>query len=189
MKSVINSLQQRPLYSGQLLFLTGIGICLIIDPSYLLQVDQGGVSNYGTQLDTLIPYFAGISAAAVTTLMAARRRYLDDNFAGYLRYLGWIYAVSAVTTLPYQLNETLRLIHELSTVALFLYGTAGAVWLFTRLDRSASLWGAVSLLMLGFTITLDNYFGGVTLLLLGELFSLVGFAWLLSVAEHQLSSQ
>ncbi len=59
--------------AGQGIFGSLLGLCVAIDPRYLLESDEGGVSNYGTRPDTVAFYGAAFAGCCVLMWRAARR--------------------------------------------------------------------------------------------------------------------
>ncbi len=59
--------------AGQGIFASLLGLCVAIDPRYLLERDEGGVSNYGTRPDTVAFYSAAFAGCSVLMWRAARR--------------------------------------------------------------------------------------------------------------------
>ena len=63
--------------SAQVVFFCGLSVCVGIMPSYVLGENQGGVSNYGSDKRTVVPFalsFAGNAAAGIYKRSDALRK-------------------------------------------------------------------------------------------------------------------
>jgi hypothetical protein len=102
-------------------------------PRYFFSLNQGGISNYGTEPQTKWLYAAGFSGATIGTMLAAivlpkaTKRRLQLRFI--LLILSALYLVVMVSTFSYKLSPSFQQFHELSALVLFISMLLTSLWL------------------------------------------------------------
>lgn len=110
--------------AGQLVLAACLFISTLLLPQYFFSLDQGGVSNFGTQGRTVIWFVAGFAAAAGGAFAAARtitgggqhRQLRIDLYA-----LAALYLFVMISTFWYKQAEDYRQLHEQASILLFVY--------------------------------------------------------------------
>jgi hypothetical protein len=173
----------RHMLFAQLGLFAGLFVCFLLIPHFLLESNEGGVSNYGTYLKTVVPYTLGLGICGISTIRAAGTlpaatvsRYL---LQWSLRILGLLYLLVLLSTYPYKLNIIFDTIHQYVGVTLVLYMLALSVWLALVFVR-----GTVNILLLisesvGFLLATATYFNLIHILFIAELLMSAAFGVLL----------
>ncbi len=116
--------------------------CVVAVPRYFFSLDQGGISNYGTEPQTVGLYAAGFGAAMLGctgALVAARSQLGATSDRFYVQVamaaLAALYLLVMLSTFSYKADDAggwLALVgqlHENAAMALFLTMFVGAFWL------------------------------------------------------------
>ncbi|MBW3568825.1 hypothetical protein KY385_01720 [Candidatus Parcubacteria bacterium] len=156
-------------------------VCFIIEPVYFLRDDQGGISHYGTQLVTLVPYSFSFMGAGIFLWLAARRLRAKELRLGQLglfcKILSVEYILVAFSTYPYQVNEFYRLTHHYISLTLVVTGALIGLYWGLKVLRSVPNVIYSLLLIAGLIISgLSYYFAEINNLYTGEILFGLGFA-------------
>ncbi len=156
------------------------GLCILIDPRYLLESNEGGLSNYGTRPGTVAFYTVAFVSCAALLWRAAHR--LPSSVpsrratAAGLGTVALLLLGVLASTYPYKLAPALDQLHLAVSVLLFVVEMALVTWLMLVVDRSLRRSGAFALALAGFAVSAASTLGVVHLLLVGEATMDAGFA-------------
>lgn len=164
---------------GQIVLGACLGYCLYLIPRYLFSLDQGGVSNYGTEVDTKWIFTAGFAAAAIGTLLASIVAKGNSTLKLALFLLAVMYAAVLATTYSYKLSDDLNNLHLYASIALFVVMFIIALWLqFTVKDSFTKICFAV--LLLGLVAGALNLAGVIHVLFSVQIVCGVAFAFMMT---------
>ncbi len=119
---------------GHATLLLALPVCYLIVPHYFN--GSGGLSNYGADVRTVVPFTLGFGAAGICSIMAARCYKKRESLRKPLLLLGILYIVVLVSTYPYQLNDFLDTIHKIAGLLLLVFQAAFGLWLAFVYKRS-----------------------------------------------------
>lgn len=106
--------------------------CLIIVPRYFFSLDQGGISNYGTEAQTRGIFILGFGAAALGTLAASLKLPKHTIHKSTLKFgmylLSLSYMLVLISTFSYKLNDSNKQLHLQAALALFIIMLLAAIW-------------------------------------------------------------
>lgn len=187
LKTTIDATIRYLLYS-QIAILIALVVCTIIDPSYLFSSNQGGVSNFGAQLSTVVPYSLGLLVSSIYMLLAARTiRSISDN-----KMLPWVIVTIALlqlvvlfTTFAYKISEAWHGYHILSTQVYFVALLVAATW-FALMSRTRAMWVAYMLFMFGFIVAVLTLFGVLYVLFIAEVVTIVAFGAVMIIGTGKI---
>jgi hypothetical protein len=158
-------------------------LCTVLNPHYLFEQDEGGVSNFGTLHATIIPYSLAFWGSALLLLVAAYGMDTRDTLRKIMKRLILAVAVLlllvVITTYPYKLNDTLSNIHGGISIVLLVTEMAGGVWIAKRVQRDAFNSFILGVLGFGFLLALLATFGILHLLFIAQTLTSASFAVLL----------
>ena len=182
----------RLLLLAQLSLFIFLAICFVLIPHFLLEPNEGGVSNYGTYAKTVVPYTLGFGLCGVLTILAsrslprmiARRRTLRWVFL----VLGVLYLVVLLSTYPYRLNHMFDVIHIYLGTALVLYSTALSIWLTFALLRSRVTFVLLACELVGFILSVLTFLGHLHVLFVAEILTSAAFGTLLVRSTSDIRS-
>jgi len=167
---------------SQLSLLSFVALCVALHPGLVLKWNEGGLSNYGIHVKTVVPYTLGFALCSFFAFATARTLAARSHLAKQMRLLlnvyGSLVLFSMLSTYGYTLNEPLKLLHIVSGIAIILFGTGASLWMFARLrsSRSDSVWLAIQ--VAGFALALIDFFNVLHVLFLAQLLTGVGFGFL-----------
>lgn len=113
---------------SQLIFGLSLLGCIFLIPHYLLDLDQGGLSNYGTEALTKPLFILGFLAAAYGAMHVARQTVINKNLQIGLYLLMAAYILVMISTFTYKTNSAIEASHNLSSILLYLV-MAVIIWL------------------------------------------------------------
>ncbi|MGH3733102.1 MAG: hypothetical protein ACRDVC_06985 [Acidimicrobiales bacterium] len=177
---------------GQICFALFIVVCVAIHPGFVLKWNEGGMSDYGSHIKTVLPYTVALLGLAEFSRRAAALYRQNDRTTRRLR--GVLYAYSAiviimlVSTYVYTLDLALRDLHFGLGTALILFEVASSFWMFRLFRRF--VWDGIFLAMqlAGSALCLVTILGALHLLFFGEALTGVGFAGLLIHVSRCISA-
>lgn len=156
---------------AQVVFAAGLGTCVAIAPSYVLGANQGGVSNYGSDRRTVVPF--AMSFGGNAALMAAAAAVVPDGMdaATWLRaglsLLALLLIALLVSAWVYKRSELLRKLHFAVGIALLAYESVLSLWLLVFVASTWAgwlLWAAMlaadALCILAITRVVEKLFIG-----------------------------
>ena len=168
-------------------------ICLLLTPHYFFSLDQGGVSNYGTENRTIGLFTLGFSLAAIGSLLAGIKIPVHGPKQVIMRLglllLSALYGLNLLTTYQYKLNSSSKRLHHQAAVALFIGMLLIVIWLrvVCAKDRKAKL--AFIVFGIGFLASTVTFFGFLHVLFTAQLICGISFAYMLircvSLLDHQ----
>lgn len=173
----------RLLLVAQLSLFMGLFICVLLIPHYLFEVDEGGVSNYGTVAKTIIPYTVGFSACGIITIWAAYSLPRTTTSAKQLRplltVLGLLYIFVLLSTYPYKLSTLYNYLHQVAGAAIMLYSVGLGAWLSLFKTRSNTVLLLFAAQLIGFALAVLTHFRVIHILFIAELLESLAFGVLL----------
>lgn len=169
----------RYLALSQLSLVVFLGICFALIPRFLLQGNEGGVSNYGVNSTTVLPYSVAFLLSGLLVLKAAY--YLPRSTQAFNHFRQLLYTLAAllflvlVSTYPYKLSVALKDLHIGAAALLFCFETAFSIWLVLVLqeDRTSSL--LLTVQMVGFLLAFLSLIKFVHLLFIAQMITGVAF--------------
>jgi len=167
---------------GQFSFLVFLSVSVALHPGFVFKVEEGGISNYGIHLKTVIPYSLAFLLCSYFSYRAARLYRSSDAITQRLRYLLYVYSglllVTLLSTYGYKLNVGLKDAHIAIGVAAITFELVASVWIYIQL-RGAWDTVFVVLQVAGSAVAGLTVLGALHLLFLGQALADVGFALLL----------
>lgn len=156
-------------------------VCILIIPGYFFSLNQGGLSNYGTEDKTVWLFIAGFGAASLGTLLAALTlprsvTWLWQWRVGLLVLAG-LYLAVMLTTFSYKDNESLRQLHEQAALALFAAMLAEALWLRFSATKDPLIKPLFNVFIIGFVLAGLTFAGLLHVLLSAQLLCGVAFGY------------
>jgi hypothetical protein len=170
----------RCLWISQIALTSLLALCSCIAPSVVSS--DGGVSNFGNQLTTVVPYTLSFSLSVLflTFAAAALARVRPDRKWYGLALVGVavLDLLVLVSTYPRHINLSYSELHDDLGIALFAYEFVWSIWLLIR------GWGreAVGLFLIevgGSLVGLLSILKIVHLLYYGQIIGGIGFGFLL----------
>lgn len=180
----------RYLLMSQISFFAFLAICLAIVPRFLLEHNEGGVSNYGVTAVTVVPFTLAFLTCAAFILMAVRiiPRHPPTlaRFRWALFTLAILLLLVLVSTYPYKVDLALKDIHIVIGVLLLTYEMAMAFWLALAVARD---WINILFLMVqtaGSVLALVTLVGVLHLLFVSQMIASAAFGVVLVRSGHLL---
>lgn len=147
-------------------------VCLLLSSQYLLQADEGGISNYGTHARTVLPYTLAFLVSAGCVYLAGRRLPLETRrrtqLVRLLKIVAGLYVVVLASTYMYQRASLFRDVHALSSTLLAVFELTTGLWLVRTLLGDWLQYVALSLLFTGFVLGLLTAQGWLHMLFIAE---------------------
>jgi hypothetical protein len=176
---------------SQLVLFGSLAMCVALMPGFLFSRDMGGVSNYGVQAATVVPYSAGTllavcflwRAASVLRPVRGTRTVVTVTRAACICLL-----VNLLTTYPYKSGETWATLHTCTAVALALVEFLGGCLVLRCLPQPVWRATAGTMLVVGFTCLVLNHVGRLHALFVAEVMTAAGFGLALVGAARGLSA-
>jgi len=167
-------------------------ICLALTPHFLLEYNEGGVSNYGLYAKTVVPYTLAFGLCGSLTLLAAR--FIPKGIASYktlrisLAALGILLIIVLVSTYPYKVNNALNVIHvDVGTALAFLELGLG-MWFALVLARDLKNIAFFAVQVIGFGLGVLTHFGVIHILFITEMLTSFAFGIVLVRTVVRLTS-
>ncbi len=167
---------------GQVSFLVFLALAVALHPGFVLKADEGGISNYGIHLKTVVPYSLAFVLCAYFSIRAAGLCRGPGITTRRFRYLLTVYAclllLTLLSTYGYRLDVGLKEIHVAAGVTTVAFEVAASVWMYAQLRGG---WDAVFLAvqLVGSAVAGLTVLGVGRLLFLGQAVASMGFALLL----------
>ncbi len=152
-------------------------ICVLIRPSVLISLPQGGLSNYGTESQTIVVFSVGFWVATVFLLIAAKKSQ-DIRLKKTMSFFAVLLALLIISTYPYRINTFFENIHILIgfTVGTFQLISAYLLARWVHFDNVSRIAG---LFLLGSIITGISTIFSTGLLFTSQLLGGLGYGTLL----------
>ncbi len=168
--------------TGQALLGLCLLVCIAIIPSYFFSLDQGGLSNYGTEDKTVWLFVAGFGAASLGAFLAAltlpRSSLRLWQWRAGLLILAGLYLVLMLTTFSYKDNESLRQLHEYAALALFAVMLVEALWLRFTAAKDPLIKPMFNVFAIGFVLAGLTFAGLLHVLFSAQLLCGVAFGYM-----------
>lgn len=155
-------------------------VCMVITPKFLLESNEGGVSNYGVHADTVVPYTLAFSLCSLFLWRSGRAIPPTIRFYRAVRrsfaVMAWLFLLVLVSTYPYKLSPVLDKVHVASAIVLaiaelVILSCMTFLWYPRRWHTVLWLfWFA------GFTVSVATVLGALHVLLVGQAATAAGFA-------------
>jgi Na+-transporting NADH:ubiquinone oxidoreductase subunit NqrD len=177
---------------GQICFGLFIAICVALHPGFVLKWNEGGMSDYGSHIETALPYTLALLGLAEFSRRAASLYRQSDRTTRRLRRVLYFYSaivlVMLVSTYVYTLNFTLRDFHFGFGTILILFEVSSSVWMFLLFRRL--VWDGIFLIMqiVGSVLCLITIVGVLHVLFFAEMLTGAGFAGLIIHTSRCVSS-
>lgn len=178
---------------GEVAYLFFVIVSVALHPGFVLNWNEGGVSNYALHIKTALPYTLALVLLALYSQRAAMAYANGDQ---RLRRLGVVLSsYSAILLLVllssyiYSLDVGLKDIHfALGTVLVVLVGAA-SLWMYREWSPSVSSSFLLLVQLSGDALALLTSLGDVHVLFLAEMLANVGFAGLLIRTSRQIARE
>lgn len=171
--------------AGQVAFFTFTALCVALHPGFVLKANEGGISNYGIHLKTVIPYSLAFATPSVMSLRAARRLHVTEGAAfplrGALRLYAALLVTTLVTTYPYSLNDALKDLHDAVGVAVVVFEMVTGALIVRALHRGRAV---LAVEFAGFVVGAITFVGAWHLLFVAQIVTGVAFAVILVTATQ-----
>lgn len=170
--------------AGQIILATCLVICTVLAPGYFFSTNQGGISNYGTNNQTVGLFITGFTAAAVGAVAAASRLRAATmqlrQLRNYLFILAILYILVMLSTFSYKQNDDYRQLHEHVSLALFAYMAFMAVRLRLQSGADRHIAAAFGIFLLGLLLGLATLLGPLHTLFTAQVVSAAAFGYMVS---------
>ena len=178
----------RDVARSQIAFALFIAVCVAIHPGEVLKTNEGGLSNYGVYLKTVIPYTLALALASVLSYRATRSLHTARRETRHFKLLLLDYSgltlLTLVTTYGYTLDTPQRDLHLAVGVAITVFEFAASLWMY-YVVRHLVLVVAVELI--GFVLAVLTFFGVLHVLFLTQVLIGGAFALLLVRTSRELA--
>jgi hypothetical protein len=158
-------------------------VCLALHPGFVLKWDEGGFSNYGIHIKTVIPYTLGFGLASYLSLLGAhglrRAGWRRGIFAWLLRCYGLLMLLTLVSTYVYTRSVPLKDFHTVVGIATMLFEPVASLWMYFQLTGTSWSRGLLGIELLGFALGAIDYFDVLHVLFLAQLIIAVPFGFML----------
>jgi hypothetical protein len=164
---------------GQIGFAAGIALCVALRPHLVLHADEGGISNFGVHLETVVPYTVALALPALLTYRASRLvasrtslRRLRTVLTGYSALL----FLTLFTTYAYKIDTPLKDIHVGAGAVLTIFEMGTSLWMCAQVR---ALYGVLTFEFAGFLLATLTIVGVLHLLFVTQLMVGAAFAVIL----------
>jgi Na+-transporting NADH:ubiquinone oxidoreductase subunit NqrD len=178
---------------GQICFGLFIVVCVALHPGFVLKWNEGGMSDYGSHLETALPYTLALFGLAEFSRRAASLYRQSDRTTRRLRRVLYGYSaivlIMLVSTYVYTLNLALRDFHFGFGTVLIIFEVTSSVWMFSLFRRF--VWDGVFLTMqiVGSVLCLVTIVGALHVLFFAEMLTGAGFAGLIIHTSRSVGSE
>jgi hypothetical protein len=173
----------RNVVASQVAFFFFLGVCVAIEPTYLLSRNEGGLSNFGVHGATIVPYSL---AFLVSALLVARTASLVDIIDGHtqrfrtlLLTLAGLLVLVLASTYGYKASELLHTVHIGVGVVMLCFESIASVWLTIAIARDPMSMCALAAQLIGFVLAALTFFGVLHVLFIAQLVTSFAFGVLL----------
>jgi hypothetical protein len=185
--ATVSSYVSRDLFLSQIVLFGCVFICHTLLPNLL--AGGAGVSNYGTQWPTIVPYSLALLGSALYVGLAAGLIPKGTDHA-WLRVrlygLAAAYLAVLLSTYPYKLTPQFNQLHKLTDVVFILYELRMGALCAVALYRKKLALVLLSFQILGSILMALSFFRSHTLFT-GQLIEALSFALLLVLTAANLS--
>lgn len=177
---------------GQISFAFFLAVCIALHPGFVLKANEGGISNYGIHIKTVVPFTLALGLAGFFSHRAAGL-FASENtpfrhFGLLLRVYSWLLLAMLTSTYTYALDTALKDLHIATSVVIIVLETVASVWMYQLLERPR--WDGALLVaeLFGFVLAAVTFFGGLHVLFVAQLLTGVSFALLLVHTGQRLAA-
>jgi hypothetical protein len=171
------------LVRGEVAFLLFTGVCVALHPGFVLKWNEGGMSDYGVHLKTVVPYTLALAALVLFSQRAASTYASGDRMTRrlsvFLRLYSAVVLSVMLSTYVYSLNIVLKDIHFVFGTALVVVVGVASLWIYQLWPRTPWDRMLIVVQLFGDALALLTVVGALHFLFAAEILSNVGFAGLL----------
>ena len=177
---------------GQICFAFFLVVCVALHPGFVLKANEGGISNYGIHIKTVVPYTLALGLAGFFSHRAAGLFTSEHtsvrHFGLLLRVYSWLLLAMLLTTYTYALDTTLKDLHIATGVMIILFETVASVWMYQLLKRPRWDGALLGVELFGFVLAAVTFLGGLHVLFVAQLLTGASFALLLVHTGQRLAA-
>jgi hypothetical protein len=166
--------------AGQIGFALFIALCVALSPHYVLKANEGGISNFGVHLRTIVPYSIALLVPAALTYAASRLVVPVDARPRYLQIILVAYSalilLTLLTTYTYKIDEPLKVVHVGVGAIITIFEMGATLWMYRELH---ALLAVLVVQVIGFVLATLTIFGALHVLFATQIAVGVPFAWFL----------
>jgi hypothetical protein len=169
----------RYLIWGQVSLFGFILLCTILNPHFLIERNEGGLSNYGVYRETVLPYSLAFGLSGIITFYSA---YLLPKSGGVMRQLKWtlillgiLNIATLLSTYPYHLNNFFNTLHDDVGLMGVIIELILSLWFAIYIARSFWGWLLAAIQIIGFILVILILFNYLHILFIAEIISGVAF--------------
>jgi hypothetical protein len=166
--------------AGQIGFALFIALCVALSPHYVLKANEGGISNFGVHLRTIVPYSIALLVPAALTYAASRLVVPVDARPRYLQIILVAYSalilLTLLTTYTYKIDEPLKVVHVGVGAIITIFEMGATLWMYRELHV---LLAVLVVQVIGFVLATLTIFGALHVLFATQIAVGVPFAWFL----------
>ena len=161
----------------------GLFLCVLLKPKYVLGSNQGGVSNFATDRQTILPFTLALLLDAIFTLLASRQlREARSTYSLLINMLlglaVWLVVV-LLSSYSYKQSNFLHRLHFLCGIILVSFEAVLGILLLIYMRRDVLAYLAIIVQYIGDIICILSLRNIVQRLFLGQVIASIGFAILL----------
>jgi hypothetical protein len=168
---------------SQLFLYLFVGLCMIINPHFLTQSDEGGISNYGLYAKTVVPYSLGLGLSGILVLRVVKHLPHDNlqykSLKRALTAVGIMYLLVLLSTYPYHVSNTFKDIHLLMSTALLASEMSVGIWAMKTIGKDKLGLKLFVMQIIGFALVFLVLGGFLHILMVAELVAGLPFAAIL----------
>jgi uncharacterized membrane protein len=176
---------------GEVAFIVFTGVCVALHPGFVIKGNEGGLSDYGVHLKTVIPYTLALGLLGTLNLRAAVLYSEDDRRSRRFRSLLFAYCgvvlMVLLSTYVYTLNADLKEFHYALGTLLIVVVCAGSLWMSRLRPSSTTVRVFLFVQLTGDVLNVMTAFGELHVLFLAELVSNIGFALILGRTARRIA--
>jgi hypothetical protein len=177
---------------GQWNLLVFVLLCLSLHPGFVLKRDEGGFSNYGIHLKTVIPYTLAYIGCVILTLLAVK--HLSSNgqnervLASVLRSYAFLCFLLLISTYGYSLNAPLKDLHGAVGLLAMVFDPVASIWLAMRMRESIWDRAFLGLELVGLALGVIDLLNVAHVLFASQAVIALGFGFLLVRGTHRITN-
>ena len=173
----------RRVVASQVVLFAFLGVCLAIEPTYLVRRDEGGLSNFGVHVATVVPYTLAFALCAVFVGRAAACVIVVDRttrvFRTVLLVLCGLLVAVLVSTYAYKTGPLLHGVHVAVGVVTLCFESAVSIWIVVALARDPVSRAALAAQLAGLALAALTVLGVLHVLFAAQLLASLAFGVLL----------
>lgn len=178
----------RDVARSQVAFAFFIAVCVALHPGVVLKSNEGGLSNYGVHLKTVIPYTLALALASLLSYRATRSLHTARRETRHFKLLLLVYSgltlLTLATTFGYTLDTPQRDLHVAVGVVITVFEFAASLWMYYVVRHLVLV---VVVELIGFVLAALTFFGVVHVLFLTQVLIGGAFALLMVRASGALA--